>query len=37
MTEKQLERGQEIGQEIKYLGEILHRWENLIKKLTALL
>lgn len=31
MTEKQLERGQEISQEIKYLGEILHRWENLTK------
>ena len=29
MTEKQLERGQTISQEIKYLGEILHRWENL--------
>ena len=29
MTEKQLERGQEISQEIKYLGELLHRWENL--------
>lgn len=30
MTERQLERGQVISQEIKYLGEILHRWENLI-------
>lgn len=30
MTEKQLERGQAISQEIKYLGEILHRWENII-------
>ena len=29
MTEKQLERGQEIIQEIKYLGDTLHRWENL--------
>lgn len=29
MTEKQLERGQTISQEIKSLGEILHRWENL--------
>ena len=29
MTEKQLERGQAITQEIKYLGEVLHRWENL--------
>lgn len=29
MTEKQLERGQEISQEIKYLGDALHRWENL--------
>ena len=29
MTEKQLERGQEISQEIKNLGEVLHRWENL--------
>ena len=29
MTEKQLERGQAISQEIKYLGEILNRWENL--------
>ena len=29
MTEKQLERGQEISQEIKSLGEVLHRWENL--------
>lgn len=29
MTEKQLERGQEISQEIKHLGKILHRWENL--------
>lgn len=31
MTEKQLERGQAISQEIKYLGEIIHRWENLIE------
>lgn len=30
MTEKQLEKGKAISQEIKYLGEILHRWENLI-------
>lgn len=29
MTEKQLERGQEIHQEIKYLCEAIHRWENL--------
>lgn len=29
MTEKQLERGQAINQEIKDIGEILHRWENL--------
>lgn len=29
MTEKQLERGQAISQEIKYLREIIHRWENL--------
>lgn len=29
MTEKQLERGQEIHQEIKYLDEIMNRWENL--------
>lgn len=29
MTEKQLERGQEIIQEIKYLGDTIHRWENL--------
>lgn len=29
MTEKQLERGQEIFQEIKYLREIIHRWKNL--------
>lgn len=28
MTEKQLERGQAISQEIKSLGEVLHRWEN---------
>ena len=31
MTEKQLERGQAINQEIKYLSEALHRWENLTK------
>ena len=29
MTEKQLERGQAINQEIKYLSEIIHRWDNL--------
>lgn len=29
MTEKQLERGQEIHQEIKYLRETIRRWENL--------
>lgn len=29
MTEKQLERGQEISQEIKYLSNTLQRWENL--------
>ena len=29
MTEKQLERGQAISQEIKGLDEIIHRWENL--------
>lgn len=29
MTEKQLERGQEIIQEIKSLGKILHRWESI--------
>ena len=29
MTEKELERGQAISQELKRLGEILHRWENL--------
>lgn len=28
MTEKQLERGQEILQEIKYLRETIRRWEN---------
>lgn len=28
MTEKQLERGQEIHQEIKYLCETIRRWEN---------
>lgn len=31
MTEKQLERGQAISQELKRLGEILHRWENLTR------
>lgn len=31
MTEKQLERGQAISQEIKYLSEALHRWKNLTK------
>ena len=31
MTEKQLEKGQAISQEIKCLGETLHRWENLIE------
>ena len=31
MTEKQLERGKAIIQEIKYLGDTLHRWENLTK------
>lgn len=31
MTEKQLERGQAIIQEIKYLDDTLHRWENLTK------
>ena len=29
MTEKQLERGQAISQEIKSLAEMLHRRENL--------
>ena len=29
MTEKQLERGQAINQEIKCIGEILSRWKNL--------
>lgn len=29
MTEKQLERGQAISQEIKSIGEILSRWKNL--------
>ena len=29
MTEKQLERGQEISQEIKHLGKMLCRWESL--------
>lgn len=29
MTEKQLEKGHAINQEIKYLSEIIHRWENL--------
>lgn len=29
MTEKQLERGQEISQEIKYLDGLVYRWENL--------
>ena len=31
MTEKQLERGQAISQEIKYLDDTIHRWENLTK------
>lgn len=31
MTEKELERGQAIIQEIKYLGDTIHRWENLTK------
>ena len=29
MTEKQLERGQAISQEIKCIDEILSRWKNL--------
>lgn len=29
MTEKQLERGQAISQEIKDINDILHRWKNL--------
>lgn len=31
MTEKELERGQAIIQEIKYLGDTIHRWENLTR------
>ena len=31
MTEKELERGQAIIQEIKYLGDTIDRWENLTK------
>ena len=31
MTEEQLERGQAISQEIKYLDGLLYRWENLIE------
>ena len=29
MTEKQLERGQALSQEIKYLDNTIHKWENL--------
>lgn len=29
MTEKQLERGQAISQEIKVLDKAFHRWKNL--------
>lgn len=31
MTEKQLERGQALSQEIKYLDNTIHKWENLTK------
>ena len=29
MTEKQLERGQALSQEIKSLDNTIHKWENL--------
>lgn len=29
MTEKQLERGQALSQEIKYLDNTIYKWENL--------
>lgn len=31
MTKEKLERGQAISQEIKYLDDTIHRWENLTK------
>lgn len=31
MTKEKLERGQAISQEIKYLDDALHRWENITK------
>lgn len=37
MTEKQLERGQAISKEIKYLDDLLFKWENItvISRITV--